>query len=59
MPIAQLKKLFGKISFAADMFKAPASLRARGQQEFSRLCPGVLSVALGVFFWYVLLLNFT
>ena len=46
-----------KLSYTADMFKAPACLRARGEPEFSRLCPGMLSVLLGLLFSYVLLIN--
>ena len=55
----QFKKILKKVAFTSDMFKAAACLRANGEPDVSKLCPGILSVLLGIAFFYILLSKFT
>ena len=55
----QLKTILKKLTFTSDMFKAAACLRANGEPDVSKLCPGILSVLLGIAFIYMLISKFT
>lgn len=54
----QLKIMLQKLVFTFDMFKAPACLRAKGEPDVSRLCPGIVSLLLAIFFIYMVVSKF-
>lgn len=56
-PRNKVSHILDKVSYSSDMFRAPACLRARGEPEVSRLCPGILSVLIGALFIAILILK--
>lgn len=57
MFLSNVGKIFKNISFSFDLFRAPANLRAKGKPDVSRICPGLLSLALGILFIWAMVSN--